>query len=109
MHSKGKRLWVTIVSYCIVATAVVGGLLPPSGADAESEAGERHNIIYVLADDLGCGDLGCYGQKMIQSPNLDRLAADGLRFTQHYAGNPVCAPSRCTLMTGKHTGHASRR
>jgi uncharacterized sulfatase len=63
------------------------------------------NIIFLLADDLGYGDLGCYGQKQIQTPNIDRLAADGMRFTQFYAGSTVCAPSRCTLMTGYHTGH----
>src|SRR5262249_7707633 len=61
---------------------------------------------YILADDLGYGDLGCYGQKKIKTPNLDKMAAQGLRFTQHYAGNAVCAPSRCVLMTGKHSGHA---
>lgn len=65
----------------------------------------KPNIIYILADDLGYGDLGCYGQKRIQTPNLDRMAAEGLRFTQHYAGSTVCAPSRSCLMTGQHTGH----
>lgn len=64
------------------------------------------NIIYILADDLGYGDLGCYGQEKIETPNLDRLAAEGMRFTQHYAGSTVCAPSRCVLMTGRHLGHA---
>ena len=67
------------------------------------------NIVFVLADDLGYGDVGCYGQKQIQTPNLDRLAAEGMRFTQCYAGSTVCAPSRCALMTGKHTGHATVR
>ena len=57
----------------------------------------KPNIIYILADDLGYGDLGCYGQKKIKTPNLDKMAAQGLRFTQHYAGNAVCAPSRCVL------------
>jgi arylsulfatase A len=66
----------------------------------------KPNIIYILADDLGYGDLGCYAQKKIKTPNLDKMAAQGLRFTQHYAGNAVCAPSRCVLMTGKHSGHA---
>jgi arylsulfatase len=64
------------------------------------------NIIFILADDLGYGELGCYGQKKIRTPNLDRMAAEGVRFTQFYAGNAVCAPSRCVLMTGKHSGHA---
>jgi arylsulfatase A-like enzyme len=71
-----------------------------------AEAPQRPpNLIFVLADDLGYGDVGCYGQKLIHTPNLDRLAADGMRFTQFYAGSTVCAPSRCCLMTGYHTGH----
>lgn len=64
------------------------------------------NIIYILADDLGYGDLSCYGQTKFQTPNIDRLAAEGMKFTQHYSGSTVCAPSRCSLMTGMHTGHA---
>jgi arylsulfatase A len=71
----------------------------------ESQAA-KPNIIYILADDLGYGDVGVYGQQKIRTPNIDRLAAEGLRFTQHYAGNAVCAPSRCSLLTGKHMGHA---
>jgi arylsulfatase len=67
------------------------------------------NIIYILADDLGYGELGCYGQGKIETPNLDALAASGMRFTRHYAGSPVCAPSRAVLMTGLHTGHAPVR
>ncbi|QZT36949.1 arylsulfatase [Halosquirtibacter xylanolyticus] len=66
----------------------------------------RPNIVYILADDLGYGDLGVYGQQKIETPNIDRLANSGIRFTQHYAGAPVCAPSRGVLLTGKHTGHA---
>src|SRR4249920_3969948 len=73
---------------------------------ASTIAADRPNVIFILADDLGWGELGCYGQKMIRTPNIDRLAADGLRFTQAYSGNAVCAPSRCCLMTGKHPGHA---
>ena len=64
------------------------------------------NIVYILADDLGYAELGCYGQEKIKTPNIDRLAREGMRFTQHYCGNAVCAPSRCVLMTGKHPGHA---
>ena len=67
------------------------------------------NVVIVLADDLGYGDLGCYGQKRIQTPNIDRLAAEGKRFTQFYAGTTVCAPSRAVLMTGRHSGHVSIR
>ncbi len=69
----------------------------------------RPNIIFILADDLGYGDLGCYGQQKIKTPRLDRLAAEGIRFTQCYSGSTVCAPSRCSLMTGMHTGHARIR
>jgi len=72
-------------------------------------AKRRPNIIFIMADDLGYGDLGCYGQTLIETPNIDRLAADGLRFTQAYAGAPVCAPSRAVLMTGLHNGHAPAR
>ncbi|MDG2254835.1 MAG: arylsulfatase [Opitutaceae bacterium] len=71
-----------------------------------SYSADKPNIVYILADDLGYGELGCYGQEKIETPNIDALAAGGLRFTQHYSGSPVCAPSRCMLLTGKHPGHA---
>jgi len=67
------------------------------------------NIIFILADDLGTYELGCYGQKKIKTPNIDRLAEQGMKFTRFYAGNNVCAPSRCCLLTGKHPGHATIR
>ena len=67
------------------------------------------NIIYMLADDLGYGELGCYGQKKIRTPHVDRLAKEGMRFMRHYCGAPVCAPSRCVLMTGRHLSHAAVR
>lgn len=67
------------------------------------------NIVLILADDLGYGDLGCYGQSKIRTPNLDALASRGIRFTQAYSGAPVCAPSRCAILTGKHMGHAAIR
>jgi arylsulfatase A-like enzyme len=67
---------------------------------------KKPNIIYILADDLGYSELGCYGQEKIETPNIDTLAASGKKFTQHYSGSPVCAPSRCVLLTGKHAGHA---
>jgi arylsulfatase A len=69
----------------------------------------RPNIILILADDLGYGDPGCYGQQLFKTPNIDRLAAQGMLFTQHYAGSTVCAPSRSCLMTGQHTGHTPVR
>lgn len=78
------------------------------GVNAQRQA-QRPNVIFILADDLGYGDLGSYGQKQIQTPNLDKLAAEGMRFTQFYAGSTVCAPSRAVLMTGKHMGHVSVR
>lgn len=71
--------------------------------------GAPRNVVLILADDLGWGELGCYGQEKIRTPNIDRLAAEGSRFTQHYSGAPVCAPSRCVLLTGKHSGHAEIR
>ncbi len=67
---------------------------------------QKPNIIYILADDLGYGELGINGQKIIQTPNIDALAASGMTFTQHYSGAPVCAPARCVLLTGQHMGHA---
>jgi arylsulfatase A-like enzyme len=73
---------------------------------AQNTSSSRPNIIYILADDLGYGDLGCYGQKIIQTPKIDRLATEGMRFTQHYAGSTVCAPSRDVLMTGLNTAHS---
>lgn len=72
-------------------------------------AAEKPNIVFILADDLGLGDVGPYGQEKIKTPNIDRLAAEGMKFTRFYAGAPVCAPSRCTLMTGRHLGHATVR
>ncbi len=69
----------------------------------------RPNIIYILADDLGYGDLSCQGQEVLATPHLDRLAAEGMRFTQHYAANTVCQPSRSGLLTGQHSGHARHR
>ncbi|MGC6421927.1 MAG: arylsulfatase [Flavobacteriaceae bacterium] len=70
------------------------------------DKGQHPNIIYILADDLGYGELGCYGQQKIKTPNLDRMADQGMLFTQHYAGAPVCAPSRYMLLTGTHAGHS---
>jgi len=70
-----------------------------------SKAAERPNIIYIMTDDLGYGDLGCYGQKVVKTPNIDRLAAEGIRFTDHYSGHTVCRPSRLVLWSGLHVGH----
>ena len=84
-------------------------LLPLCTLCAVATAQRPPNVIYVLADDLGYGEVGCYGQEKIRTPHLDRMAAEGMRFTQHYAGAPVCAPSRCVVMTGMHSGHATVR
>jgi len=70
------------------------------------DAGKKPNIIFIIGDDLGYNDLGCYGQKIIETPNIDALAQSGIRFTNYYSGSPVSAPSRCVLLTGKHTGHS---
>jgi len=74
-----------------------------------SNAAEKPNIIYILADDLGVGDVGAYGQKLLKTPRIDQLAAEGMRFTQHYSGSSSCAPTRSCLMTGQHTGHTRVR
>ncbi len=71
--------------------------------------GRRPNIVYILLDDAGWGDLGCYGQRRLATPHMDRLAREGMRFTQHYSGSTVCAPTRSVLMTGQHTGHTPVR
>ena len=81
-------------------------VLAAPSVSAQGSDDARPNIVYILADDLGYGELGCYGQTKIKTPNIDALAADGMRFLQHYSGAPVCAPSRCVLMTGRHLSHA---
>lgn len=78
----------------------------PTGPGSSKSVSNQPNIIYILADDLGYGEVGVYGQEQIETPNIDALAQSGMLFTQHYSGAPVCAPARCVLMTGQHTGHA---
>src|SRR5689334_5703815 len=89
-------------------TGLAGSIAGGSIAAAQP-GGSRPNILFILADDLGYGDVGVFGQKVIPTPNIDKIAAEGVRFTQSYAGSTVCAPSRCCLMTGYHTGHARIR
>ena len=85
---------------CIAAlTIVISGI-------AKADDSRPPNLIYIMADDLGYAELGSYGQTKIRTPNLDRFASEGMRFTQHYTSAPVCAPARCSLMTGMHGGHA---
>jgi arylsulfatase A len=84
-------------------------LFQPGISTGQQTKAARPNIIFILADDLGYGDLGCYGQQLIQTPHLDAMAKQGMRFTQFYAGTAVCAPSRSSLLTGQHTGHTPVR
>jgi arylsulfatase A-like enzyme len=81
----------------------------PNASRSSTPVPEKSNVIFIMADDLGYGDLGCFGQKLIQTPNIDQLAREGTRFTQFYAGSAVCAPTRCALMTGLHSGHGRVR
>jgi len=89
----------------LVGLALILGVAGAAAAPAPITAANRPNIVFILADDLGYGDVGAYGQTKIRTPRLDRMAREGTRFTQFYAGSPVCAPSRSALMTGQHTGH----
>ncbi len=91
--------WVALFIFLVTPVTEAAKKLEPA----------KPNIVFILTDDLGYGELGSYGQKKIRTPHLDRLASEGMRFTQHYSGSPVCAPSRCVLLTGKHTGHARIR
>ena len=103
---KNAPKWRLILAAAILPAAY--GLAHSAEAepnDCRAGLARKPNLVFILADDLGYGDLGCYGQKQIETPNIDRLAREGVRFTQFYAGSTVCAPSRCVLMTGFHTGH----
>src|SRR5437867_2146545 len=100
---KGLAFWA-VSALAIWQFAVVRASEGP-WASFKRQPPSQPNIIFILADDLGYGDLGCYGQKRIRTPSLDKLAAEGIRFTSFYAGSTVCAPSRAALMTGLHSGH----
>jgi arylsulfatase A len=104
------RIRVLLALFCCViaqlASAPSTFAADAPAATREARAARRPNIVLILADDLGVGELGCYGQTKIRTPNIDRLAGEGVRFTQAYSSSPVCAPSRCCLLTGLHTGHA---
>ncbi|MCK5345252.1 MAG: sulfatase-like hydrolase/transferase, partial [Candidatus Heimdallarchaeota archaeon] len=95
------------VPVLLVLSCIVGSC--QSGSREVNTERSLPNIIFILADDLGIGDLGCYGQQFFKTANIDHLAREGIKFTNHYTGAPVCAPSRCALITGKHTGHATIR
>lgn len=98
----------TLTLVTLTAFSALSLAINPGSVSAEQPR-DKPNIVFILADDLGYGELGCYGQEKIRTPNLDKLARQGLRFTQHYTGAPVCAPARCVLMTGQHLGHAEIR
>lgn len=89
--------------------SIFSGVLLASISSVCASSQQKPNIIFILCDDMGYGDLGCYGQKYISTPNIDRMAQEGMSFTQAYAGSPVSAPSRATIMTGQHSGHSHVR
>ncbi len=91
------------------AAALTLGTVPQNAFAKKAKQAPKPNILYIMCDDMGYGDLGCYGQKYISTPNIDSLARQGIRFTQAYAGSPVSAPSRASLMTGQHSGHCEVR
>jgi len=95
-----------LLQLILIALLMFCAVLAFSQPKIKSSSKKLPNIIYIYADDLGYGELGCYGQKKIKTPHLDQMAREGIRFTQHYSGAPVCAPSRAMLMTGKHGGHS---
>ena len=101
--NRSRRSFIQKLAALSAATALSKGLTSCTSQH------RRPNIIFIMADDLGYGHLGCYGQKHILTPNIDQLAAEGVKFTQAYSGASVCAPSRCALMTGLHGGHISVR
>lgn len=102
-HTLQRKNILRFSVLCFVLAAMASSV---SMAADTANTTSRPNILLIMCDDLGYAELGCYGQKKIETPNIDRLAGEGLRFTQYYCGAPVCAPSRCVLMTGRHLGNA---
>lgn len=92
-----------------MALSLAALIIMVSAGVLRAESVQRPNIIFIMADDLGYGDLGCYGQKLIKTPCLDQMAREGMRFTDFYSGCTVCAPARSVLMTGLHMGHTHVR
>ena len=108
MNKAGNKISIL----CLIISLVgCSGVADESQHSDDSVQGDssKPNIIFIMADDLGYGHLGSYGQTVIETPELDELARNGLRYTQAYAGSTVCAPSRSVLMTGQHTGHTTVR
>jgi hypothetical protein len=110
VNERGRWRLCVFVSCALLVACATLALTHGAGAQGRSVKSQRRpNIILVVADDLGRGDLGAYGQRFIRTPNLDRMAREGVRFTDAYAASPVCAPSRASFMTGLHQGHARIR
>ncbi len=107
MKTQSRREFLKMAGFA-AAGAGTASLLPGCAGTVQTKKTKdrKPNIIFILADDLGYGDVGCFGQETIQTPNIDKLAAEGMKLTDHYAGSTVCAPSRCCLMTALHSGHA---
>jgi len=104
--NRSNSMTIAALWFAALVILVSSAVADEPGAVAP-ESSRRHNILFILADDLGYGELGCYGQEKIKTPRLDRMAEEGMRFTCHYAGFTICSPSRCALMTAKHMGHAT--
>lgn len=103
---QGRSRAVDRIAWLVIALAAPFLMIGSDRSAVLADQPPAPNIVFIFADDLGYGELGCYGQQKIKTPHIDRLAAQGMRFTDFYSGNAVCAPSRCSLMTGKHPGHA---
>ena len=101
--------FITLVFCALLIVIMIGLSCSPRPVSDNAASGKKPNIIFILADDLGYGDVGAYGQQKIKTPNIDALAQEGMRFTQFYSGTSVCAPSRSSFMTGQHTGHTPIR
>ena len=97
---------MTVITYLLTYAVFLSINAIQLALKTHAEGEKPTNIVFILADDLGYGELGCFGQESIKTPRIDALAEQGLRLTSHYSGSPVCAPARCTLLTGLHTGHA---
>ncbi len=113
-HKLGMKFYIlfsliTLLSACNSGSKLIDEDVVLSTKKADIKSSNPPNIIYIMADDMGYGDLGVYGQAKIKTPNIDQLSKEGMRFTQHYAGATVCGPSRASLLTGLHGGHSPIR
>lgn len=107
MNRRDFLKYAAVISGAVATGNAANAAIKLSNKTMQTSIGpKRPNVIYIMTDDQGFGDVGCYGQKLIKTPNLDKMAAEGMRFTDHYSGTCICAPTRCVLMTGLHTGHS---